>query len=222
MNGTQFYHLNIQNRSLQGIERAPGRLDIFEEPIIRSLSSPDNLAIRKASTVDNPMLDTLPCEVLLLIANEVSALGLWEGHHLHNSTQLPSASQYALSRVSSRMHFILLSVIYRRMTYQSSSEWALNVLDVDSFFHIHGHHRGAHFLRLTRHLQFWAPIYLARFNRCAYYNIFRASGCAESSSTLGTSDDAKAHAQFLGDVAEQLQLVLAHLKPQSLQSFQSV
>lgn len=91
MNGRQCYHLNIQNRSLQGIERAPGRLDIFEEPIIRSLSSPDNLAIRKASTVENPMLDTLPCEVLLLIANEVSALGQWEviTHIIRHSFPVP-------------------------------------------------------------------------------------------------------------------------------------
>lgn len=139
-----------------------------------------------------------------------------------NSVQLPSTSQGALSRVSSRIHSILISIIYRRITYRSASEWALNVLDVDSFFHLHGLRRGHQFLQFTRHLQFCAPIYFARFNRCAYYNIFRASGCAGSASTLGTSDDAKAHAQFLGDVAEQLQWALVHLKPQSLQSFQSV
>ncbi|KAJ5642576.1 hypothetical protein N7490_006576 [Penicillium lividum] len=45
---------------------------------------------------------------------------------------------------------------------------------------------------------------LARFNRCAYYSIFRAAGPG-CSSTLGVTDDAMAHAQFLEDIMDQLQ-----------------
>ncbi|KAF3009278.1 hypothetical protein E8E15_002598, partial [Penicillium rubens] len=76
------------------------------------------------------------------------------------------------------------------------------------------------YLQHTQHLDIWAPIYLARFNRCAYYSIFRAAGLSGCSSTLGSTDDATAHAQFLEDIADQLQRVIVHLKPDSLRTFQ--
>ena len=102
------------------------------------------------------------------------------------------------------------------------SEWALNVLDVDSFLLHHGHSRTASFLQNTRHLYIQAPIHLARFNRCAYYNIFRTAGLAQGPSTLGAADETRAHEQFLDDIANQLHVVLAQLKPDSLRTFQSV
>ena len=63
---------------------------------------------------------------------------------------------------------------------------------------------------------------MARFNRCAYYNIFRATGLAQGTSTLGAADETRAHEQFLDDIADQLHVVLAQLKPDSLRTFQSV
>ncbi|KAJ5753566.1 uncharacterized protein N7511_007719, partial [Penicillium nucicola] len=61
-----------------------------------------------------------------------------------------------------------------------------------------------------------APFHLVRFNRCAYYNIFRAAGLLNSPTTLGSSDEATAHRQFLNDVRDQLQLIFTHLKPNRL------
>ncbi|KXG45117.1 uncharacterized protein PGRI_096040 [Penicillium griseofulvum] len=115
---------------------------------------------------------------------------------------LPPAHLRALSRVSSRLYSVLVPHIYRTIAFHAASEWALNVLDVDSFF---------------LHL---APFHLVRFNRCAYYNIFRAAGLTESPTTLGASDEATPHQQFLDDVKDQLQLVFTHLKPNSLSTFE--
>ncbi|KAJ5642622.1 hypothetical protein N7490_006622 [Penicillium lividum] len=151
------------------------------------------------------MLDRLPSEILILIAHE-----------------LPAASLCALSRASSRLHSVLIPLIYRTVTFRAASEWALNVLDIESFFLHHSHPPATSYLQHTQHLDIWAPIYLARFNRCAYYSIFRTAGLSGCSSTLGSTDDATAHAQFLEDIADQLQRVVAHLKPDSLRTFQSV
>ncbi|KAJ5033089.1 hypothetical protein NUH16_003219 [Penicillium rubens] len=149
------------------------------------------------------MLDRLPSEILNLIAHE-----------------LPAASLCALSRASSRLHAVLIPLNYRAVTFRAASEWALNVLDIESFFVHHSHSPATGYLQHTRHLDFFAPMNLARFNRCAYYSIFRAAGPG-CSSTLGVTDDAMAHAQFLEDIMDQLQRVVAHLKPNSLRTFQS-
>ena len=127
-----------------------------------------------------------------------------------------------MSQVSSRLHTALIPLIYRAVTFRANSEWALNILDVDSFFLRHGRPRAANYLQHTKHLRFYAPINLARFNRCAYYSIFRTAGLSPCSSTLGTSDNTAAHEHFLDDITEQLRLVFAHLKPDSLCTFQYV
>ncbi|CRL31280.1 Cyclin-like F-box [Penicillium camemberti] len=149
------------------------------------------------------MLEKLPCEILMLIAD-------W----------LPPASLRALSRASSRVYSILIPQIYRTIAYRADSEWALNVLDVGSFFLHLGHSRAADYLQHARHLQIQAPFHLVRFNRCAYYNIFRTAGLPASPNTLGASDEVTAHARFLDDVQGQLQLIFTHLKPNSLSIFE--
>ncbi|KAJ5366158.1 hypothetical protein N7541_000099 [Penicillium brevicompactum] len=149
------------------------------------------------------MLEKLPCEILTLIAD-------W----------LPPASLRALSRASSRVYSILIPQIYRTIAYRADSEWALNVLDVGSFFLHLGHSRAADYLQHARHLQIQAPFHLVRFNRCAYYNIFRTAGLPVSPHTVGASDEATAHGQFLDDVEGQLQLIFTHLKPNSLSTFE--
>ncbi|KAJ5500669.1 hypothetical protein N7453_009720 [Penicillium expansum] len=149
------------------------------------------------------MLETLPCEILMLIAD-------W----------LPPAYLRALSRVSSRVYSVLVPHIYRTISFHAASEWALNVLDVDSFFLHLGQSRSVGYLQHVRNLQIQAPFHLVRFNRCAYYNIFRAAGLPESPTTLGASDEATAHQQFLDDVKDQLQLIFTHLKPNSLSTFE--
>ncbi|KAI2736042.1 hypothetical protein DTO013E5_9197 [Penicillium roqueforti] len=149
------------------------------------------------------MLEKLPCEILMLIAD-------W----------LPPASLRALSRASSKVYSILIPQIYRTIAYRADSEWALNVLDVGSFFLHLGHSRAADYLQHARHLQIQAPFHLVRFNRCAYYNIFRTVGLPASPNTLGASDEATAHEHFLDDVKVQLQLIFTHLKPNSLSTFE--
>ncbi|KAJ5855206.1 hypothetical protein N7455_009154 [Penicillium solitum] len=149
------------------------------------------------------MLETLPCEILMLIAD-------W----------LPPTHLRALSRVSSRLYSVLVPHIYRTIAFHAASEWALNVLDVDSFFLHLGQSRSVGYLQHVRNLRIQAPFHLVRFNRCAYYNIFRAAGLPESPSILGASDEATAHQQFLDDVKDQLQLIFTHLKPNSLSTFE--
>lgn len=120
------------------------------------------------------------------------------------------------------MYSILIPQIYRTIAYRADSEWALNVLDVGSFFLHLGHSRAADYLQHARHLQIQAPFHLVRFNRCAYYNIFRTAGLPASPNTLGASDEVTAHARFLDDVQGQLQLIFTHLKPNSLSIFEFV
>ncbi|KAJ5531453.1 hypothetical protein N7527_004846, partial [Penicillium freii] len=128
---------------------------------------------------------------------------------------LPPAHLRALSRVSSRLYLVLVPHIYRTIAFHAASEWALNVLDVDSFFLYLGQSRSVGYLQ-------HAPFHLVRFNRCAYYNIFRAAGLPESPITLGASDEATAHQQFLDDVKDQLQMIFTYLKPNSLSTFESI
>jgi hypothetical protein len=136
--------------------------------------------------------------------------------------QLPPASLRALSRASSRLYSILIPQIYRTISFRAASEWALNVLDVGSFFLHLGQPRAADYLQHARHLQIQAPFHLVRFNRCACYNIFRTAELPVSPNALGASDEATAHARFLDDVKDQLQLVFTHLKPNSLSTFEYV
>ncbi|KAF4768016.1 hypothetical protein HAV15_002970 [Penicillium sp. str.  len=149
------------------------------------------------------MLETLPSEILMLIAD-------W----------LPATTLRVLSRASSRLYAVLIPRIYRTVSFYAASEWALNVLDVDPFFRHLGPSRAADYLQHTRHLQFRAPFHLVRFNRCAYYNIFRATGLSESPAPLGASDEATAHQQFLDDVKDQLQLIFTYLEPNRLRTFE--
>lgn len=123
-----------------------------------------------------------------------------------------------LSQVSSSLRSILIPQIYSEITFGAVSEWALNVLDVDSFF-LHHDSLAADYLRYSRHLTIYAPIHLARFNRCAFYSIFRTTQGIDNFAVLGSSDEATAHKQFLGDISDQLDLVFACLKTGHLQSF---
>ena len=168
------------------------------------------------------MLETLPSEILMLIADWVSFsvfVLFGPGTDPH---QLPATTLRVLSRASSRLYAVLIPRIYRTVSFCAASEWALNVLDVDPFFHHLGPSRAADYLQHTRHLQIRAPFHLVRFNRCAYYNIFRATGLPESPALLGASDEATAHQQFLDDVKDQLQLIFTHLGPNRLSTFELV
>lgn len=98
----------------------------------------------------------------------------------------------------------------------------MNILDIESFFLRHGSSRASSYLQYTKNLHIEAPIHLARFNRCAYYSIFRTAGLPQCSSKVGASDDATAHEHFLDDITDQLQLVFARLKPNSLRAFRYV
>ncbi|CAG8244243.1 unnamed protein product [Penicillium salamii] len=133
---------------------------------------------------------------------------------------MPPASLRALSRASCRLYSILIPQIYRTIAFRAASEWALNVLDVGSFFLHLGQPRAADYLQHARHLQIQAPFHLVRFNRCAYYNIFRTARLPVSPNALGASDEATAHGQFMDDVKDQLQLIFTHLKPNSLSTFE--
>ncbi|KAJ5642317.1 hypothetical protein N7490_006317 [Penicillium lividum] len=149
------------------------------------------------------MLDTLPSEILLSIAE-------W----------LPPQAVRSLSQVSSRFYAIMTPLSYSTLTFRAASEWALNILDVDTFFISHRQSGFGFNLQHTRNLSIFAPIQIARFNRCAYYNVFRASGLVRQSGVLGTSNEAKAHEQFLDDISRQLKLIFCHLKPDYLHSFE--
>lgn len=168
------------------------------------------------------MLNILPCELLILIANLVRPVQVVCLALVLTSFQLPAAGLWALSRASSRLYSVLAPLIYQSVTFHAATEWALNVLDIDSFFLHHDRERATRYLQHTKRLRLQAPIYLARFNRCAYYSIFRMAGLSERSATLGVPNDAVAHGQFLHDIMEQLLQVFARLKPNSLRSFQWV
>lgn len=120
------------------------------------------------------------------------------------------------------MYSILVPQVYRTVTFRAASEWALNILDVDSFLIRHGLSQAICYLQYTRHLRIQAPIHLVRFNRCAYYNIFRTAGLSQNPFTRGPSDEVTAHEHFLDDIVDQINLVLAQLRPDCLRTFQSV
>ncbi|OQD77348.1 hypothetical protein PENANT_c113G11397 [Penicillium antarcticum] len=133
---------------------------------------------------------------------------------------LPREDRRSFSQVCSRVNAVLVPLIYRTITFRAASEWALNVLDIDAFFSNESHLQPFSYLQHTRHLSIQAQIHIARFNRCAHYSIFRTSELTQTPSTLGTSDEAKAHRQFLDDISDQMQMVFACLKENSLLSFQ--
>ncbi|KAI2787058.1 hypothetical protein POX_f07413 [Penicillium oxalicum] len=147
------------------------------------------------------MFDTLPSEILYHIADF-----------------LPPNSVCAVGRVSRRLHAIFTPIVYQSITLRATNEWALNVLDVDSFFLHHDYGRAQDCLRHTRHLCFQAPIQLVRFSRCAYYSIFRMTGMD------GCSPDAMsevvAHKQFLRDLELQVSRIFSCLNPHSLRTFE--
>ena len=100
------------------------------------------------------MLEMLPCEILMLIADWVSpgVFGLFDSRPL-TAYQLPPAHLRALSRVSSRLYSVLVPHIYRTIAFHAASEWALNVLDIDSFFLHLGQSRSVGYLQHVRNLQ---------------------------------------------------------------------
>ncbi|KAJ5640339.1 uncharacterized protein N7484_008201 [Penicillium longicatenatum] len=149
------------------------------------------------------MLETLPYEILSSIAE-------W----------LAPETVRSLSQVSSRLYSVLAPLSYRTLTFRAASEWALNVLDIDTFFALHRQSGNRFNLEHARNLSISAPIQIARFHRCAYYNVFRDSGLARRSGSLGTSNEAKAHEQFLDDISRQLKLIFSHLQPSYLLSFE--
>ncbi|KAJ5766705.1 uncharacterized protein N7511_004321 [Penicillium nucicola] len=136
------------------------------------------------------------------------------------SQNLPPQDLRSFSQVCSRVNAVLIPLTYRTVTFRAASEWALNVLDIDAFFSNQPHLQLSSYLQHTRQLSIQAQIHIARFNRCAHYSIFRTSGLTQTPSTLGTSDEAKAHRQFLNDISDQIQRVFACLEEDSLLSFQ--
>ncbi|KAF4768749.1 hypothetical protein HAV15_002995 [Penicillium sp. str.  len=84
------------------------------------------------------MLETLPSEILMLIADWVLT-----------ARQLPVTTLRVLSRASSRLYAVLVPRIYRTVSFCAASEWALNVLDVDPFFRHLGPSRAADYLQHT-------------------------------------------------------------------------
>ena len=129
-------------------------------------------------------------------------------------------SLFAVSRASSRLYSTLNPLVYRTLTIRAADEWALNVLDVDSFFLHHEESQARGLLQHTKHLQIQAPIHHARFNRCAYYSIFRMAGLSEHSPANGASHEATIHQRFLRDIDQQILRIFACLKPNSLHTFQ--
>ncbi|KAJ5837640.1 uncharacterized protein N7525_002828 [Penicillium rubens] len=129
----------------------------------------------------------------LLVAHAERPLSLTTRFTRPSGLRLPVTTLRVLSRASSRLYAVLVPRIYRTVSFYAASEWALNIR---ALFH------------------------LVRFNRCAYYNIFRAAGLPESPAPLGASDDATAHQQFLDDVKDQLQLIFTHLEPNRLSIFE--
>lgn len=136
--------------------------------------------------------------------------------------QLPPRAVRSLGQVSSRLHSTFVPHLYRTVKFRAPSEWALNVIDIDTFFRLHKVTRGPCYLQHTRELSISAPILLARFNRCAYFNVFRIAGQVGGVGTVGTSNEMKAHEQFLDDISRQLHFVQACLKPNHLRSLQYV
>ncbi|CRL30219.1 Cyclin-like F-box [Penicillium camemberti] len=75
------------------------------------------------------MLEIVPCEVILDIAD-------W----------LLPGDLRAFRQVCSRVNSILVPLVYRTLTFRAPSEWALNVLDTDSFFWNHPRSQGLSYL----------------------------------------------------------------------------
>jgi hypothetical protein len=92
------------------------------------------------------MLETLPCEILMLIADWVSPACLFCLVQVLTARQLPVTTLRVLSRASSRLYAVLVPRIYRTVSFCAASEWALNVLDVDPFFRHLGPSRAADYL----------------------------------------------------------------------------
>ncbi|KAJ5291493.1 hypothetical protein N7478_000744 [Penicillium angulare] len=146
------------------------------------------------------MLDKLPLDILLLIANLLSA----------NAVRI-------MSHVSSGLRWLLTPLVYRDIEFCAVNEWALNVLDVDDFF-LH-HCANVDYLQSTRRVSIHAPVHIARFNRCVAFNLFRTSEPSKSCVSLGTTDEEKAHELFLKDIMSQMRRVFKGLRSNSLRSF---
>lgn len=125
-----------------------------------------------------------------------------------------------MTQVSRRLRSIFIPLLYDAVEFRAASEWALNIMDIDSFFQTHPTSRDKCYLQYTRKISITAPIVIARFNRCAYFNVFRDPTTGGSLSSLGTSNEAKAHTQFLDDISRQLQTLQFHLEPDKLHSLQ--
>lgn len=109
---------------------------------------------------------------------------------------------------------------YRTISFRAKSEWALNVLDIEAFLQSHIESDVRWYIHQIRNLEFFAPIHIARFNRCAYYNAFRNCIDSKCRGILGTSNEAKAHEQFLDDISRQVQIILENLQNDQLRSFE--
>lgn len=108
---------------------------------------------------------------------------------------------------------------YQTIAFRAKSEWALNVLDIETFLQSHLDTKAVWYIHQIRNLEFHAPIQIARFNRCAYYNAFRNCADSKCRGVLGTSNEAKAHEQFLDDISRQVQIILDSLQADQLQTF---
>ncbi|CAG8221431.1 unnamed protein product [Penicillium salamii] len=177
-------------------------LDLAVEPHPEFFGAIEHSNCKSSRGNTSIMLDELPLEILTLIAN-----------------LLPASSLRALSHVSSRIYLALVPELYRDLTFCAISEWTLNILDIDSFFLRHGSSRVSSYLQHTKNLHIETSIYLARFNRCAYYSIFCTVGLSQSLSILGASKNVTAHKQFLEDITVQLQLIFSCFKANKLVSF---
>lgn len=167
------------------------------------------------------MLDSLPSEILYQIAEFVSIANCKSCLAVTSQcsfSQLPRTSLRSVGRVSRRLHVIFSPIVYQSVTLRAASEWALNVLDVDTFFLYHDYGRAQAYLRHTKHLCIQAPIQVVRFSRCAYYSIFRMTGM--NGCSPDAMSEAVAHRHFLQDLELQVSRILSCLTPHSLRSFE--
>ena len=167
------------------------------------------------------MLALLPNEILFMIAEKVWHFWLFLKKSLWHD-KLPHKSLRSFSQVSLRIRAMLVPFVYHSITFSAANEWALNVLNIETYFQHHQAAQPDHYLGHTRELCFSAPISIARFNRCACYNIFRVVEPLRSSVSLGASNDTTAHLQFSNDLSEQVDMCLRWLRPHYLRSFRYV
>ncbi|KAL4891314.1 hypothetical protein BDV59DRAFT_194491 [Aspergillus ambiguus] len=124
----------------------------------------------------------------------------------------------SMSQVCTGLYAILIPRLYKSVSFRAGSEWALNDLDIDTFFRRYWGPRTAQFLRHTRQVAVKAPVRLARFNRCMYYKTSHLPPATHGQLILGSPHEPTAHEDLMTDLSAQLGRVLTHLRPNTLHS----